>query len=174
MNDKSGQELILFLPNFLLREDVVNLLNDGTRLYFSHLYDGSSMGKTVDKKELNIIKTCNNGRSQFDVLTLLESHHTGSQGLHEALEKAVDSSNFKFNESERQVGIDSDGASPNLALCALEKEAVADHLVFTWCLSHKLELALKYAFKDKELDKKAQEQLSSEFYLFKKAILKWR
>ena len=36
------------------------------------------------------------------------------------------------------------------------------------------ELALKDAFKDKELDKKAQEQLSSEFYLFKKAALKWR
>ena len=36
------------------------------------------------------------------------------------------------------------------------------------------ELAVKDAFKDKELDKKAQEQLSSEFYLFKKATLKWQ
>ena len=43
-----------------------------------------------------------------------------------------------------------------------------------WYLSHKLELALEDAFKDKELDKKAQEQLFSEFYLFKKATLKWR
>ena len=46
--------------------------------------------------------------------------------------------------------------------------------MFTWCLSHKLELALKDAFKGKELDKKAKEQLSSEFYLFKKATLKWQ
>ena len=46
--------------------------------------------------------------------------------------------------------------------------------MFTWCLSHKLELALKDDFKDKELDKKTQEQPSSEFYLFKKATLKWR
>ena len=69
-------------------------------------------------------------------------------------------------------GIGCDGASPNLALCVPEKEAVGDHLVFMWCLSHKLELALKDAFRDKELDKKAQEQLSSEFYLFKKCNFK--
>ena len=46
--------------------------------------------------------------------------------------------------------------------------------MFTGCLSHKLELALKDAFKGKELDKKAKEQLSSEFYLFKKATLNWQ
>ena len=42
-----------------------------------------------------------------------------------------DSSNFKFNQYKRHIEIGSDGASPNLALCALEKEAVGDHLVFT-------------------------------------------
>ena len=50
--------------------------------------------------------------------------------------------NLMCYHSERQVGIGSDGASPNLALCALEKEAVGDHLVFTWCFSHKLESLL--------------------------------
>ena len=153
----------LFLSNFLLRENVVDPLNDGTRLYFSLLCDGSSSAKTSDEKELYIVKTCNNGQSQFDVLSLQEPDDTGSQGLHEALEKTNDSSNFKFNQSERQVGIGSDGAIPHLALCALEKEAVGDHLVFAWCLSHKLELALKDPLKDKELDKKAQKQPSSEF-----------
>ena len=44
--------------------------------------------------------------------------------------------------------------------------------MLTWCLLHKLELALKHAFKGKALDKKAQEQPSSEFYLFKKETLK--
>ena len=86
------------------------------------------------------------------------------------MEKAIDCSNFKFNRSERQVGIGSDGASTNLALCALLKEAVRDHLVFMWCLSHKLELALKDAFKDKELDKKAQEQLLLNFTFLKKQL----
>ena len=61
LNDKSGQELILFLSNFLLRENVVDPLNDGTRLYFRLPYDRSSSAKTSDGKELYIIKTCNNG-----------------------------------------------------------------------------------------------------------------
>ena len=60
LNDKSSLELIFFLSNFLLRENVVDPLNDGTRLYFSRLYDRSSSAKISDEEELNIIKTCNN------------------------------------------------------------------------------------------------------------------
>ena len=41
MNDNSGQKLILFLSNCLLCENVVDPLNDGTKLCFSLLYDGS-------------------------------------------------------------------------------------------------------------------------------------
>ena len=37
LNDASVQELILFFSNFLLRGNVVDPLNDGTRLYFSLL-----------------------------------------------------------------------------------------------------------------------------------------
>ena len=78
LNDKSGQELILFLSKFLFCENVVDPLNDGTRLYFSLLYDGSSSAKTSDEKELYIIKTWNNIQSQFDVLSLQEPDDTGS------------------------------------------------------------------------------------------------
>ena len=70
-------------------------------------------------------------------------------------------------------GIGSDGASPNLALCVPEKEAVGDHLVFMWCLSHKLELALKDAFRDKELDKHKNNFLLN-FTCLKNATLKWQ
>ena len=77
------------------------------------------------------MKACNNGQSQFYVLSLQELDNAGSQGLHETLEKAIGGSSFKFNCPERQVGIGSDSASPNLALSALEKEAVGNHLVFT-------------------------------------------
>ena len=97
LNNKSCQELILFLWNFLLCENVVDPLNDGARLYSSLLYDGSSSAKTSDEQELYIIKTCNNDRPQFDVLSLQEPDDTGSQGLHDAFEKAINRSNFKFN-----------------------------------------------------------------------------
>ena len=78
LNDKSGQELILFLFKFLFCENVVDPLNDGTRLYFSLLYDGSSSAKTSDERELYIIKTWNNIQSQFDVLSLQKPDDTGS------------------------------------------------------------------------------------------------
>ena len=61
LNDKSGQKLILFLPNFLLRENVIDPLNDGPRLHFSLLYDESPPAKTSYEKELYIIKSYNNG-----------------------------------------------------------------------------------------------------------------
>ena len=50
LNDKSGQELVL--SNFGLHENVVDLLNDDTRLYFSLLYGGSLSAKKSDEKEL--------------------------------------------------------------------------------------------------------------------------
>ena len=81
----NGQELILFLSDFLFRENVVHPLNDGTRLYFSLLYDESLSAKTSDEKELYIIKICNNGQSKFDVLLLQEPDDTGSRSLHEGL-----------------------------------------------------------------------------------------
>ena len=55
LNDKSGQELVL--SNFGLHENVVDLLNDDTRLYFSLLYGRSLSAKKSDEKELYIIKT---------------------------------------------------------------------------------------------------------------------
>ena len=82
LNDKSGQKLILLLSHFLLCENIVNPLNDGTKLYFSLLYDESSSAKTSDEKELHITTTRINGRSQSDVLLLQEPEGTGSQGLH--------------------------------------------------------------------------------------------
>ena len=71
------------------------------------------------------------------------------------------------------VGVGSDGTSANRHLFALEKAAVGDHLAFSWCLSHKLEVALRDAFKDISLESSAQNRLQEEFYLFKKATLKW-
>ena len=71
------------------------------------------------------------------------------------------------------VGVSSDGASANRRLFAIEKAAVGDNLAFSWCLSHKLELAIRDAFKDISLESSAQNQLQGEFYLFKKTSLKW-
>ena len=93
--------------------------------------------------------------------------------MHELLKKAVTKAKFNFPRKERMVGVSSDGASANRRLFAIEKAAVGDNLAFSWCLSHKLELAIRDAFKDISLESSAQNQLQGEFYLFKKTSLKW-
>ena len=48
-------------------------------------------------------------------------------------------------------------------------------MIFTWCLSHKLELALQKRFTmDTQLEKDAQLQLANEHYILKKATLIWQ
>lgn len=78
-----------------------------------------------------------------------------------------------FPRQDRMVGVGSDGASGNKSIYALEKSTVGNHLVFSWCLSHKLELVLNDAFNDSHLEKWIQTRLESEYYLLKKATLKW-
>ena len=173
-SNKSGREIAIFLSNSLLKYNVVKPLNDKRQLYFSLLYDGSSSAKTNDEKKLYVIKTCKNGSPKFDILSLQQPEDTNAEGLHMALQRAVSNAKFTFPRKDRLIGVGSDGASANKSLYKLEKAAVGDHLVFSWCLSHKLELALHDAFKSSNLDSKAQKQLELEFYLFKKATLKWR
>ena len=70
------------------------------------------------------------------------------------------------------VGLGSDGMNSNKRLYGLEKEEIRDHLVFTWCLSHELELALQERFTtDNQLEKDTRLQLANDYYLFKKATL---
>ena len=90
------------------------------------------------------------------------------------MDKAVDEAKLTIPRKHHEVGVGSDGTSANKRLYLLEKEDVGDHLVFIWCSSHKLELAVKDAFKNVVLDSEAQQQLEKEYYLFKKATLKWR
>ena len=71
------------------------------------------------------------------------------------------------------IGLGSDRMNANKCLYEFEKEEIGDHLVFTWCLSHKLELALDHKLELTQLKKDAQLQLANEYYLFKKGTLKW-
>ena len=57
----------------------------GDRTYFSLLTDGSSSAKTMDEKELYVIKTCDKGKPRFDVLALEQPDDPGAKGLKENL-----------------------------------------------------------------------------------------
>ena len=50
------------------------------------------------------------------------------------MERAIESSSFKFSQFKRQVEITSNAANPNRTLCVLQKEVVSNDLVFASCL----------------------------------------
>ena len=151
LSDKSAREMTLYLSNSLLRENFVKPLNEGRKLYFSLLYDGSLSTKINDEKELYIIKTCRNGVSHFDVLSLQQPDDTNAAGQHVALQNSIEFAKFTFDRKNREVGVGSDGASANKSLYGLENASVGDHLIFAWCLLHKVQLALHDAFTGSEL-----------------------
>ena len=119
------------------------------RNYFSLLCDGSSSATTSDEKEVYLIKTCKNGKTSFDVLSLQQPDDTSALRLHLNLKDSVRSASFSFEKIEHMVGLGSDETNANKRLYKLEKE-------------------------DTQLEKDAQLQLENDYYIFKKVTLTWR
>ena len=65
MNRKDCAEIISYLPKTDKIDNVTSSLNDGRSIYYSVLSDGSSNAKTMDEKELILIKTCAQGTPKF-------------------------------------------------------------------------------------------------------------
>ena len=69
----------------------------------------------------------------------------------------------------------SDETNTNKALSHLEKDEIGKHLILNLCLCHKLELAIHAAFeKNFKLNEDAEVLLSSTYYLFRCANIKWQ
>ena len=64
-------------------------LNDGTMRYYSINNGGSSSAKTMDKKELFIIKTAHKGEVEFNVMSLEEPNKANANVLKNALENSI-------------------------------------------------------------------------------------
>ena len=173
LSQDAAQEILQYISNSILEEKVTLPLNSGKRCYFSLLFDGSSSAKTMDDKEIYVIKTCTNGVPQFEVLALEQPSDANAMGLTSSLGNAVSKGKFTFDRKSREIGLGSDGTNTNKALYQLEKETVGEHLVSILCISHKLELAVHDAFKRSKLNSDAEEQLQTVYYLFWRANLKW-
>ena len=129
----------------------------------------------MNKKEVYVIKTCDNGEPHFDVLALQQPDDAGAAGLKVVLDKATAKGNFSFDCRSRESKLGSDETNKNKALYRLEKDEMGEHLILILCLCHELELAIHAAFeKYSNLNEDAEELLSSVYYLFKHANLKWQ
>ena len=101
----------MFLSKSIVAQNITDPLNSESRIYFSLLFDGSSSAKTMDEKELYVIKTCDNGKARFDVLALEQPDDTNANGLKNFLDSALSKGNFTFGRKHREIGLGSHGTN---------------------------------------------------------------
>lgn len=168
------REMLHYLSEAARAEYITEPLNNGEASFYSVLNDGSSSAKTLDEKELFLIKTAPNGIPVVQVMSLEEPEDTNAEGLKMSMEEAITKMGFTFERKDHELGMCSDGAAVNLKLHRLVKEEMGDHYVFTHCPNHGFELAVRDAFKLSEIEEEAAGDLLTNHKLFKGATLRWR
>ena len=73
--------MLQFLSKSIVKNNITKLLNDETIRYFRIHNDGSSSAKTMDEKQLFIIKTAHKVEVKFSVMSLKEPEEANAEGL---------------------------------------------------------------------------------------------
>ena len=82
LTTNAAQEIVMFLSMLIVAKSITDLLNSEPRIYFNLLFDGSSSAKTMDEKELYVIKVVrDNGKARFDVLALKQPDDANANSL---------------------------------------------------------------------------------------------
>ena len=89
MTDTSCREILHFLSKSIVEKNITKRLNDGTIRCYSAYYDGSSTAKTMDEKELFIIKTARKDEVKFSIMSLKEPEEANPERLKLALENLI-------------------------------------------------------------------------------------
>ena len=87
--------------------------------------DGSSSAKTLDEKELFLLKTAATGEPRFALMSLEEPENANTEGLKVAMENAFDKLELTIDRHDHEL---------DLCLCS--------DGVMVWCPSHRLELVI--------------------------------
>ena len=175
LNRQSDTEIISCLSKVFVVENITKPLNKGEQKYYILLFDGLFSVKTMNEKEVYVIKNCDNGEFCFDVLVLEQPDDAGAAGLKVALDKVITKGNFFFDHQSREIRLFSDGTNMNKTLHHLKKYEIGEHLILILYLCLKLELAIHAAFeKNSKLNEDAEELLSLVYYFSEHANLKWQ
>ena len=100
-------------------------------------------------------------------MSLEDVKDSSAPGLKVALEESIEKMSFSFVRKSKEVGMCADGAAVNVAAYNLVKEELGEHYLLILCPAHKLELAIKDAFKISNFNQEAQKDLNDIFYLFR-------
>ena len=111
MNEKSGAEMVSYLSKSIRIKTITEPLNSGDIRYYSVRNDGSSSAKTLDEKELYLLKTAATGESKFSLVSLEEPENTNAEGLKVAMENTFEKLELTIDRREHELGLCSDGAT---------------------------------------------------------------
>ena len=95
--------MLTYLSRLIITNNITKPLNDGTIPYYSIHNDSSSSAKTMDKKELFIIKTAHKGEFKFNIMSLEEPNEANAEGLKPALENSIMNLGLNIKIKEREV-----------------------------------------------------------------------
>ena len=137
--------------------------------YFSIFCDGST-DRSDTEKEVIFVKCLEDYYPKMKYFKIVEPENTKAEGIL----AAIDQSFFEFdlaNYKQKTVGFCSDGASVMMGakkgvIQLMKTNGNADWIKAVWCLAHRLELAVKDAFKSTYMDR-VIEMLISIYYFYK-------
>ncbi|XP_060555537.1 uncharacterized protein LOC132716306 [Ruditapes philippinarum] len=164
--DKAAKDLIEHIGGVYF-DETKHLLHDAD--YFSIFCDGST-DRSETEKEVILIKCLDNYYPKMRYLKLVEPENTKSQGILEAIDRAF--LEYDLNDyKQKTVGFCSDGASVMMGskrgvIQLMKTQGNANWIKSVWCLAHRLELAIKDAFKDTYMDN-VIEMIVSMYYFYK-------
>ena len=146
-------------------KNIMEPLNKNILNYYSILLDGTSSSKCVDKKELFVIKLCVEGKPTFHVMSLEEPEECNTEGIKESMDNAVSKMKFNFKQSEKEIGMCSDGAMVNHSVYNLLHDESGEQYLCILCLSHKFELSINDVFGLSVLSNNTEKDYA-EFFFF--------
>ena len=121
MNGKAGAEMVTYLARSIRSQSITEPLNNGKIHYYSVMNDGSSLAKTLDEKELFLIKTASDEIPKFSIMSLEEPEDVNAEGLKVSMEHSFEKLELSVTCAEHEIGLGSDGTSVNMALYNLLK-----------------------------------------------------
>ncbi|XP_021357227.1 zinc finger protein 862-like [Mizuhopecten yessoensis] len=151
-NNKAAKEFVGEIAGFYYTE-LKELLQKAD--YFSIFCDGSTDNSEVEK-ELIMVKVLVDFYPRMKFLKLAQPANTKAQGVLDAIDKAFEEIGLQ-DYKQKLVGFCSDGANVMMGkkkgvISLLKEQGNADWVLSVWCLAHRLELAIKDAFKQTYMD----------------------
>lgn len=88
--DTSAAEIVHYLSKSNLMKNITEPVNSHVIKYYSVINDGSSSAKTMDEKELFVMKSAPEGIPKFTVMSLEEPEDADAAGLKKVMKKSFE------------------------------------------------------------------------------------